>query len=240
MSPDVVEELPGWLLPMDAGTVGRAHSAVPLQHAGLAREAAAQLAAEIETRYVARGLQAVWRLPRVSAFQALHDELAHRGYAMRQPTLTQVGSVLGLAALSGGVEAILRSTPDDDWAAVFFGEGFDPVDGAHRVRLLKRGQHNVYAGVELAGELVAVAAAGFSQGWASVHGMRCLPAARRSGHASAILRAIAGEAQRRGISQVFLQVEEANAGARALYQRAGFSTAWAYGYWRRPPAGATR
>ena len=33
VSPERVEALPGWLLPIDHGTVGRAKSAVPLSHA---------------------------------------------------------------------------------------------------------------------------------------------------------------------------------------------------------------
>ena len=32
VSPQAVEELPGWLLPFDTSTVGRAISAVPLTH----------------------------------------------------------------------------------------------------------------------------------------------------------------------------------------------------------------
>jgi N-acetylglutamate synthase len=34
VAPEVVESLPGWLLPMDHGTVGRARCAVPLHHDG--------------------------------------------------------------------------------------------------------------------------------------------------------------------------------------------------------------
>jgi len=32
VSPDARVEIPGWILPFDAGTVGRAKSAVPLVH----------------------------------------------------------------------------------------------------------------------------------------------------------------------------------------------------------------
>ncbi|MBW8722896.1 MAG: GNAT family N-acetyltransferase, partial [Polaromonas sp.] len=32
VSPEIVEEFDGWLLPFDSGTVGRARSAVPLRH----------------------------------------------------------------------------------------------------------------------------------------------------------------------------------------------------------------
>ncbi|RYZ01264.1 MAG: GNAT family N-acetyltransferase, partial [Comamonadaceae bacterium] len=53
--PDTLAELPGWLLPLDGGTVGRAHSAVPLSHAtpDLA------LLLQIEARYEAEGLSPV-------------------------------------------------------------------------------------------------------------------------------------------------------------------------------------
>lgn len=50
------EEWPGWLLGLDRGTVGRAHSAVPLSHA------APNLAAldPIEARYRSHGLTTVF------------------------------------------------------------------------------------------------------------------------------------------------------------------------------------
>lgn len=66
---------------------------------------------------------------------------------------------------------------------------------------------------------------------ASVHGMRTAnQRVRGSGWAG-----VGGSAQvalDRGFENVFLQVEETNTLAVALYQRAGFATAWRYGYWR--------
>lgn len=35
VAPDACEELPGWLLPFDAGPVNRAKSAVPLRHGAI-------------------------------------------------------------------------------------------------------------------------------------------------------------------------------------------------------------
>ena len=40
-------------------------------------------------------------------------------------------------------------------------------------------------------------------------------------------------ARERGFAQTFLQVEVANEGARALYSRLGYATAWSCAYWRR-------
>jgi N-acetylglutamate synthase len=65
--------------------------------------------------------------------------------------------------------------------------------------------------------------------------MRTAAGQRGRGLAGCVLAALAGVAIERGITQVFLQVEEANTAAQALYLRAGFQTAWRYHYWR-PPA----
>jgi hypothetical protein len=51
VSPQTVEELPGWLLPFDTSSVGRALSAVPLSHDF--EQGGAVLVANIEARYVA-------------------------------------------------------------------------------------------------------------------------------------------------------------------------------------------
>ena len=62
--------------------------------------------------------------------------------------------------------------------------------------------------------------------------MRTLPMQRKQGCAGRILAAFAQEARSRGLEQAFLQVEEGNAVARSLYARLGFTTAWAYRYWK--------
>ena len=68
------------------------------------------------------------------------------------------------------------------------------------------------------------------RGWAGVFGMGTAPAARRRGVASAILYALARHACVSGATQLYLQVEEGNAAARALYSRAGFAAAYRYHY----------
>ena len=233
--PQTVEEIAGWLLPMDVGTVGRAISAVPLSHdfQQNMQQDVASLVANIESRYAAQGFNAAFRLPDVASFAPMHQHLASLGYRKEQPTLVQVGSATLMRTMAGKLSADVADKPDAAWAALFLGEGFDPVDGAHRVKLLSRAADAAFASVRVDGVTVAGGAGNFSHGWASVHGMRTAMSHRRLGLAKQVLASLAQTALDRGHDNVFLQVEAENALALALYQQAGFQTAWTYAYWRK-------
>jgi GNAT superfamily N-acetyltransferase len=227
--PQQLVALDGWLVALDAGTVGRAHSAVPTRHAQVRHD----LLPAIEQHYAKAGLRPSFRIPRVPGCDAARDWLRAQGYMPRQPTLTQVGRTEGLLRVPATHAVQLDARPPEGWAEVFLGAGFDPVDGASRVAILRRGPDNVFASVRLEGDVVAVGSACFNQGWCGVHGMRTSAAARGRGCAGAILAAFATLARERGVDRMFLQVEEANAAARSIYERAGFSTMWCSDYWRR-------
>lgn len=226
--PEAQEEIGAWVAGFDRGTVGRAHSAAPLQHAA-ASEADVP---EIEARYRARGLPPVFRVAAVPALAGLERLLAKRGYAASKPTLVQTGESESLASLPHRHAVAITTTPGEDWSQVFLGEGFDPVDGASRLAILGRARDSVFAGITIDGRIAAVGSACFSQGWCGVHGMRTLPAFRGQGLACSILAAFGREAAARGIARAFLQVEAGNMPAQSLYRRAGLATSWAYAYWR--------
>jgi N-acetylglutamate synthase len=234
LSPQLVHELPGWLLPFDTGTVGRAKSAVPVLHG--ADNAQVAMVHTIEQHYMARGTQASFRLPDVPSFDAMRSALVAKGYRPEQPTLVQISKVTAMRAVTTQQAAQVDSAPDAGWASVFLSEGFDPVDGANRVKTLSRASGAVFASAREEGQTVAAGAGAFSHGWASVHGMRTAVAHRGKGLAARVLAAIADAALRKGLEDVFLQVQEDNTCALALYQRAGFESAWKYVYWRLPLA----
>ena len=229
VSPPAVEQLGDWLLPFDTGSIGRAKSAVPLRHA----PSDAGVVDAIEARYRGRGLTAAFRVPEDEEFVAVRGELVRKGYHIEQPTVVYIGRSEAMLSVSGETPADLSASPDDAWASVFVGEGFDPVDGAYRVKALSRSADALYAGVRDAGKTAAVGVAAFGYGWASVHGMRTNLAHRGKGFAGRVLIALARAALDRGIARVFLQVEENNAPAISLYRRAGFAPAWRYVYWRK-------
>ncbi|MBI2749812.1 MAG: GNAT family N-acetyltransferase [Burkholderiales bacterium] len=230
VAPPAVQAIEGWLLPFDTSTIGRAKSAVPVRHHDITP---AQIGT-IESLYADRGLHAAFRLADVPGLRDLQTELTRLGYQAQQPTLVQVGNVAAMRAICKGAPARVAERPSPAWSAVYVAEGFDPVDGAHRVQALSRSAHVVYAHVEENGQSVAAGTAALSQGWASIHGMRTVPKHRGQGLAARILGGLANTATQRGLERVFLQVEEGNTAALALYARAGFATAWRYHYWRRP------
>ncbi len=66
------------------------------------------------------------------------------------------------------------------------------------------------------------------------------PGARRKGHGCRWLRAFAAEAEKRGAVQAFLEVDETNTAARALYAKEGWrAVGRRKGYYRPPGGGAS-
>ncbi len=225
VAPPETLEIGGWMVPLDNGTIGRAKSAVPLRH-----DIGPAAIAQIEDAYRSRGLKPAFRLADVPTLESVFAELTRRGLTPDQPTIFKTGTVAKLSAFSD-VSVCILEKPDDAWAGVFLGDGFDPTDGAHRVAALTRSPGAIYAAAGEGGATQAVGVMSFGAQWAGIHGMRTAPAHRGKGHASAILAAMGRVAQARGFERVFLQVEEPNP-ARRIYRAAGFSPIWRYHYWR--------
>ncbi len=231
LAPSPLEEIEGWLIPLDRGTVGRAKSAVPMHH-GKPDGPEETIIDLIEGRYSAHGLTPMFRLPDVATFDSVRSVLIQRKYNPGKPTLVQTGRTSFVDPYPGFVPAEVQSFADDEWASVFLGEGFDPVDGASRVETLRRAQGSLFAQIRNErGGSVAAGALALSHGWASIHGMRTTTSHRRRGLARRVLTTLAQEAAGRGYTRMVLQVEASNTGALQLYAGCGFQTAWSYSYW---------
>ena len=234
VAPRDVEEMHGWLLPFDAGTVGRAHSAVPLRHDISIRAADISM---IIARYRAHSFSPSLRIAAVPALAHLDAVLIEQGLKATQPTLTCVACVADLLQATEAIApAEVSTTPSTAWSQVYLGEGFDPVDGASRVKALSRASGSLYAQSvdphSNPAQVVATGVGSYGHGWLGIHGMRTLATHRKQGHASRILRALAVQAQARALPSAYLQVEEGNRAALRLYESLGFTMAWRYIYWR--------
>ncbi len=227
VAPAKIVEIGGWLVPLDDGAIQRGKSATPLRH-----DLDATALSEIEAAYWTEGLSPAFRVADKPGLRAVRDALATRGYVTGKPTVVEVGDVDRLARLRD-TPGDLLTEPDEAWGAVFLGEGFDPEDGASRVAALTRAPDAMYGCVREDGRTVAVGCVTFGYGWAGIHGMRTDAERRGRGLASQVLAALGRATQARGITRVFLQVEEDNKDARSLYHKAGFQPAWPYRYWSR-------
>lgn len=234
VSPHEVQEMPGWLLPMDPGTVGRAHAAAPTDHT----PPSASFLAQIARCYRDNGYAPVLRLPALPSWGTAHQSLLDQGWRRGKPTWVMSAATADVcqrseASAPTGAQVQLRSAASPEWMALFLGPGLDPVDGASRAQALARSRTTQFAQVDVDDVPVACGAACYSQGLFSAHGLRTALAQRGKGHATAMLHAMAVEGLRQGMADAFLQVEAGNP-ARLLYQRLGFGLAWQYEYWHAP------
>lgn len=195
-----------------------------------------------EAFYSARGVPTRFMVSPASAPDDLDAVLAGRGYVVEAPVVVAVADATAVAARTAvGIPATIGGL-DDGWVAQYAAVHSDDERERTRVHAygeMLRGLANPTAGALVAGEDGGPAdALGFvvvDGAWAGIYGMGTRPAARRAGRATAVLGALATWAIERGATRLYLQVEVANPGARALYARAGFTDAYGYHYRTRHP-----
>ena len=234
---EVTQVVGGWLLRAWPGApFRRPNSVLPIR--GDRSEIDARIAL-VEDFYRRRGLPVRYQMSPVAAPPELDDVLAARGYEVEATTLVQTADAGAVAAATAGDDALevtLVEAVDESWLAANAGAHGTDDGSRSRVasygRLLGRLGPGGAAVVARAPDLGA-AGAGFvvvERGWAGVFGMGTTPRARRRGVASAVLHALARQALTAGATRLYLQVEQGNEIARALYARAGFATAYRYHY----------
>lgn len=236
------ERLGEWLLRASGGFTGRANSVLPIGDPGLPLDQA--LAAVVEW-YGARGLPPKVQLPLPLA-QKLDDELASRGWT--SPEVNVVLTAKAATVLERGhpgddplAGVHVEDAPDEAWLSRYRYRGQELPAVAREV--LTRGAEVAFlrlAQPEDPAAAVARAAvsrdpAGGAPGgphhcWVGVTAVDVSPALRRRGLGSRITAAAVAWGVERGADRVYLQTTEANAPARALYDRLGFALHHRYRY----------
>ena len=225
--------LEGWLLRAGGGRTRRVNSARTLAFAGPDVGRAIERA---EGWYAARGLPACFQLTERSAPGGLDAALEARGYA-QLPSV----SVLLLdpaaakpAASDERIEILTRPTPqvmntlcDPRWDAAARrarAELFARIRRPHAFAVLLEG------GEPAAGGLCVV-----DGDLAGVFTLRTAVPFRGHGHGRAVLRRLVLWARHAGAEQVYSQVEDDNAAARALHRPLAARRVYAYWYREADP-----
>jgi GNAT superfamily N-acetyltransferase len=225
--------LNGWTLLSDAGVTGRVNAIAPLAYDGADLDAA--IAAAV-TWQAARGNRPCFKIADgVCAPSNLPDVLAQKGWRAHTPTRVMAATLEDtLARLPAPVSSI-SLTPDLLPAidAIIAETATSEAEYAERRGIAARTpQPRRFAVLERDRAAAATGLTVLTGGWAAIFLMRTHPTHRRQGLARDILTALLRWARDAGASHAYLQVEASNAPAIALYEAAGFATAYAYAYWR--------
>lgn len=218
-----------WLLRSAEGWTGRANSALPIGDPDRPLPAAVDA---VERWYAERDQPAMINTPLPLA-APVGAELDERGWGTRPPTLVQTAP-LPLAALAvtaaPAVDTILElaTAPSAEWLAVAAGRKGGLPDAARHV--LTAVDQVCFAHVYVDGALVAIGRGTVTgEGrWLGLSLIEVLPPARRQGLARRVVDALAAWGASLGATHAFLQVEQRNTAAIALYRTLGFVTHHTY------------
>ncbi|MEU9737608.1 GNAT family N-acetyltransferase [Micromonospora chersina] len=214
-----------WLLRSAAGWTGRANSALPVGDPDRPLPAALEA---VQRWYAERGQPAMVNTPLPLA-APVGAELDARGWTARPPVLVQTAPLSALPPGRPDLPPVgLAPTPSAEWLAVASGrKGGLPDEARHVLTAVDRIR---FAHLHVDGRLLAVGRGTVTgEGrWLGLTLIEVLPEARRRGFAGAVMRALADWGRAEGATHAFLQVEQRNTGAVALYQGLGFTTHHTY------------
>jgi GNAT superfamily N-acetyltransferase len=209
-----------WVYRHAGGVTKRANSVLPLGEPGDLSRAVD----DAEKFYAGLGVPCVFSVG-VGASPGLDAELDRRGYRLVDPTLIMTAGVAE-AVPDGKIEPAPSARWMETWWTVDGGRHRDGGEIPPRewgARILT-GVPAAYAscGDDAVGR-------GVLQGeWLGVYCMAVSPRVRRQGKGAAVLRTLLDWGREGGARHAYLVVLEANAGARALYTREGFTAAGRY------------
>lgn len=243
----VQDRLGGWLLRAADGWTGRGNSALPIGDPDRPLEAAIDA---VQQWYADRGQPAMINTPLPLA-APVGVALDERGWTTRPPTLMQtvpLTTILSRVPARTDLPAVeLAPAPSPGWLALTAARkatvagsqpGADPLStlpAAARHLLTAVDQvrfAHVYTptGGGTDRELIAVGRGTVTGDgrWLGLTSVEVVPAARRQGLAQHLIRALTEWAGGLGATDAFLQVEERNSAAVALYRQFGFTTHHTY------------
>ncbi len=236
--PADIRMLEGWQLRVTAGMSHRSNSV--LSHSGSAVGLPLkEQVRRVEDYYECRGLRPAFRISPASRPGELDAILAERGYDRvgdGAVFIALIDSVLARVGTGTGTIAGVGDQADRGWLSTYCAaERMDPLaaEALHSVLTRVRGRLG-FALVSVGDESVATALGVLEGDWLGVFCVATRPEFRRQGGARSALRAISGWGNDLGARHIYLQVDQANRGARSLYEQVGMQAFYHYHFRRGP------
>lgn len=226
------EPLGEWRLRAAGGFTRRANSALPLGDPGMPL---GEAFGRVERWYEERGLPAYIQTATGAegTQETLCAELERHGWRREVTAEVRIAALAPVGDLDADVTAVrLTREPDEAWLSRY--QRFS-TPGPHVLRVLGSGPAVWFATVagEAGGEAPAAIGRCVVDGrWAGFMAVEVAPEHRRRGLATSVMAALARRALDGGASAAWLQVEEDNEGARALYDGMGFAAHHRYHHFR--------
>jgi N-acetylglutamate synthase len=218
-----------WLLRAAAGFTGRGNSALAAGDPAMPLSLAA---ARVRRWYADRGLPAMIAVPYPLGCpddSPVDQFLAQQGWRVRAgPAVVMTAQAADVARTGAADQVDVAAQPDEAWLELYHyrGQKLPPVAR----QLLVSAPVQAFASIRRSRSTVAIGRVAIADGWGGLTAVEVHPAHRRSGLATAITAALAGVAAEHGAGSIYLQVEEQNEPARALYARCGFAEHHGYHY----------
>jgi N-acetylglutamate synthase len=226
------DRLGGWRLRAAGGFTGRANSALAEGDPGLPLRTAAAM---VHRWYAARERPAMISVayPGGRPHESdLDSFLARAGWTVRPgaaTVLTAPAATVARAAAPGPVRVDIDAEPDGAWLARYHYRGQPDLPPDAR-QVLRSAPWQAFGSLREDGVTLAIGRVAVARGWGGLTAIEVDPAYRRRGLARALTAALAAQAAARGAHHLYLQVEDDNAPARALYQQLGFTGHHGYHY----------
>jgi ribosomal protein S18 acetylase RimI-like enzyme len=225
-----------WLLRAARGFTGRANSALA---AGDPGTPLADAVTGVRRWYAARNLPAMVAVPYPlgrPGESPVDRFLNRQRWSLRPgPAVVMTARAADVAGTGPAERVDLHPEPGQAWLDLYHyrGQKLPPIAR----QLLTSAPFQAFASIRRGREVVAIGRVAVADGWGGLTAVEVHPGHRRTGLATAITAALAGAAADRGAARLYLQVEEHNAAARALYARSGFTDHHGYHYRIAPAAG---